>query len=182
MDRTLLERMVGAAVLVLLFVVFAPMLLDGREDDSGGLPDDNAANTHTKVIILNQPAESAAQPVAAKPVKPIKPIKPKTQQSSPAPAVTAGGRSKPVAEAPRKGFAVQLGSFSSRENAVGFAGSLKNAGYAVFVIRGAASSGAVYRVYAGPKDTRKEAEALAQRLAKEGQSVMVIDLAGQQGG
>jgi cell division septation protein DedD len=178
MDRTLLERMVGAAVLVLLFVVFAPMLLDGRKDDADGLPDDSAANTHTKVIILNQPAASAPQRVAVKPVKPVT----KTQQSSPAPAATAGGRSKPVAEAPRKGFAVQLGSFSSRDNAVGFAGSLKNAGYAVFVIRGAASSGSVYRVYAGPRDTRKEAEALAQRLAKEGQSVMVIDLAGQQGG
>jgi cell division septation protein DedD len=51
----------------------------------------------------------------------------------------------------------------------------------VFVIRGASNEGSVYRVYAGPQDSREAADGLAKQLAKEGQSVMVVDLAGQQG-
>jgi cell division septation protein DedD len=174
MDRVLLERMVGAAVLVLLFVVFAPMLLDGREEFSSENAADSSSSVRTKVIVLNKQPEATGKPVQVRPAK---------QQPRPAPEAQApsGSRAKPAAEAPGQGFAVQVGSFSSRENAVSFAGSLRAAGFAVFVVRGSATAGSVYRVYAGPKETRKEAEALAKRLAAEGQSVMIVDLAGRQG-
>ena len=173
MDRALLERMVGAAVLVLLFVVFAPMLLDGREESSAEIAADSSPSVRSKVIVLNKQPETTGSPVQVQPIK---------QQPRPIPKAQAPVRdlAKPAAEAPRQGFAVQLGSFSSRENAVGLAGSLQAAGFAVFVVRGSASAGSVYRVYAGPKNTRKEAEALAKRLAAEGQSFMVVDMAGRQ--
>ncbi|MGI9291351.1 MAG: SPOR domain-containing protein [Gammaproteobacteria bacterium] len=164
--------MVGAAVLVLLFVVFAPMLLDGRDDDSDSGKSATARDKKTKVIVLNQPVDKTSSPVSDKSDVATK------ADVSPVPDKP---RAKPTAEAPRKGFAVQLGSFTSRDNAVGFAGSLQGAGYEVFVIRGSSSSGAVYRVYAGPRDSREAADELAVRLAREGQSVMVVDLSGSDG-
>ena len=173
MDRALLERMVGAAVLVLLFVVFAPMLLDGRDD----VPDDQQGATSTdaktKVIVLNQPVEKPSSPVSSK--------QPENKTKPSAPSAASKPRAKPTAEAPSNGFAVQLGSFSSRDNAIAFAGSLQDGGYEVFVIRGSSASGSVYRVYAGPRDTRKAAEELAARLRKQGQSAMVVDLAEREG-
>ena len=173
MDRALLERMVGAAVLVLLFVVFAPMLLDGRDDSPDDKPGASAPDAKTKVIVLNQPVEKPSSPNAQPAQKEAAPTAPKAPSKP---------RAKPSAEAPTKGFAVQLGSFSSRDNAVGFAGSLQKGGYEVFVIRGSSANGSVYRVYAGPRDTRTAAEELATKLKKEGQSVMVVDLAEREGG
>ena len=198
MDRALLERMVGAVVLVLLFVVFVPALLDGRQDDAGKTFDNNTARTgtRTEVIVLNA-AETTPPSVAESPKPPPAPPKkavaapaapPKKAVAAPAkttptkapkapkaqPVVTA----KPKRQAPREGFAVQLGSFSSRDNAMAFATKVEAADYPVFVMRAAANGGAVYRVCAGPRPTREAAEKLAAKLAAEGQSVMVFDLGG----
>ena len=67
MDRALLERMVGAVVLVLAFVVFAPALLDGTPEDIDGAGElvpatvvDSKPGRSTKVIVLNEPQR--AQP------------------------------------------------------------------------------------------------------------------------
>lgn len=218
MDRALLERMVGAAVLVLIFVVVAPMLLDGRdEDDPGaaGKGSSSAGSRRTEVIVLNSPSQSKPEPApevkqsgsksavsaaprtnkpgkseTSNPATPPKNKLPKTAVSKPAvskPAASSLAAAKPAvnqkeSQAPREGFAIQVGSFSSRDNAVGFAGSVRDGGYPVFVVKGAAGSGAVWRVYVGPKDSRKDAEGLAARLAADGTSVLVVDLAGGAGG
>ncbi|MCP3999592.1 MAG: SPOR domain-containing protein [Gammaproteobacteria bacterium] len=179
MDRALLERMVGAVVLVLLFVVFVPALLDGRQDDNEGRADASGSRvgTRTEVIVLN--ASKPAAPPVVEAVKLQVKAAPKKISSQPVKPVAAP---KPRQQAPRDGFAVQLGSFTSRDNAMGFASSISEAEYPVFVKRAAASSGAVFRVYAGPRTTREEADKLAARLVADGQSVMVVDLSGAGGG
>jgi len=173
MDRALLERMVGAVVLVLLFVVFVPSLLDGRQDSDVVRPENIEAGvgTRTEVIVLNA-AENPSPPAT-------KADKPKLSKRQSKPVET---QPKPVVEAkrqaPQEGFAVQLGSFSSRDNALGFAGATREAGYPVFVIRAAVSNATVFRVYAGPRPTREEADKLAAKLAADGRSVMVVKLGG----
>jgi DedD protein len=204
MDRALLERMVGAVVLVLMFVVFVPALLDGRQEENGKQSVDNAgrAATRTEVIILNAaetPPPSVVEspaPSADKPSEKIKvtaKAKPKVTAKA-KPKVTAKAKSavapapKPtvVAEvkrqAPREGFAVQLGSFSSRDNAMSFAARVSEADYPIFVMKAATNGGAVYRVCAGPRPTREGADKLAAKLAADGQSVMVFNLGGSGGG
>jgi DedD protein len=208
MDRALLERMVGAVVLVLLFVVFVPALLDGRQGDQDGdegRSDGSATRgaTRTEVIVLNA-AETAA-PSVAETIKPQVKAPPKVPTPKAAPVVKAPPKAPtpkaaPVVKAPKKqqaaqkqqvaqkkqapreGFAVQLGSFANPDNAARFAARVREADYPVFVIKAAASSGAVYRVCAGPRPTRDEADKLAAKLKADGQNVMVFDLSGLAGG
>lgn len=192
MDRALMERMVGAVVLVLLFVVFVPALLDGPDEVTEAPAELSAGNNNrTAVIVLNEvdePEVEAPEPVVVQPAP-----EPQTESpvSQPEPAaqpakVEAAAKAKelppkPAArkkQAPNEGFAVQLGSFSSRDNATSFAGSIRDAGYPVFVIHGRSGSASVYRVYVGPESTRPDAEKVAARLKASGQSVMVVDLSG----
>ena len=196
MDRALLERMVGAVVLVLLLVVFAPMLLDGSDSDAPdqpGKPDASGSSKRTEVIVLNNSALKAAKPAAQqKPARPVpkitaKPagetaVKPKRPSPKPVTAKATATPEKISSQPPAEGFAVQLASFSSRDNATAFASKTGGRGYRVFVIKGAGPSGAVYRVYVGPEKTRPAAETLAAKLAKEGESVLVVDLTGKKGG
>jgi DedD protein len=196
MDRALLERMVGAVVLVLMFVVFVPALLDGRQEENGKQSVDNAgrAATRTEVIILNAaetPPPSVVEspaPSADKPSEKIKvtaKAKPKVTakaKSAAAPAPKPTVVAEVIRQAPREGFAVQLGSFSSRDNAMGFAARVSESDYPIFVMKAATNGGAVYRVCAGPRPTREGADKLAAKLAADGQSVMVFNLGGSGGG
>ena len=186
--------MVGAVVLVLLFVVFVPALLDGPEETTASPRELASGGNRTTVIVLNEsnPPEvdepapvvvrSAPEPAAEPAPEPVKPPPEPPQPSAPAqPETAAQLPQKPPAQkkqAPSEGFAVQLGSFSSRDNATSFAGSIRDAGYPVFVIHGRSGAGSVYRVYVGPESTRPDAEKLAARLKASGQSVMVVDLSG----
>jgi DedD protein len=63
---------------------------------------------------------------------------------------------------------VQVGSFSKRENADRLAGELQRKGFTTSVLGGGGSSGALFRVRAGPEVDRTAAEALAGRLATAG--------------
>lgn len=177
MDRALLERMVGAVVLVLMFVVFVPALLDGRQDSDTVRSKniETGVGTRTEVIVLNA-AENTSPPDTQT-------DKLRVPERQPKPVVA---RPKPVVEAkrqlPQEGFVVQLGSFSSRDNALEFADATRNSGYSVFVIRAAVANATVYRVYVGPRATREEADKLAAKLAADGQSVMVVKLGGSGNG
>jgi DedD protein len=167
MDRALLERMIGAVVLVLLLVVVAPALLDGRNDTGSDNAQSISASggTRTEVIVLNAPRQAEASAPAVESVavaqEPRRKIK-----TSPAPP--------PVVKQPQRasGFVVQVGSFGEQVNAQQFAAQLQANGYAVFVQR----SGKVHRVYAGPRPSRAAAEKLAAVLQDDGYKGMVTEL------
>ena len=173
MDRALVERMVGAVVLVFLLVIFAPALLDGTADngaaeDAGDAP---ASGNRTQVIILNAPVNAPVQAVDAPREAPRK--------VAVAAAPVAATKSSAVAEkAPPQGFAVQLGSFAALANARRYASEVKAQGFNVFVIRASSSGAAVYRVYSGPESSREKAGVLAGKLKSAGHNVMVVDLGG----
>ncbi len=177
--------MTGAAVLVLLLVVLAPALLNGRVDGDDAVAPDMAANPdrRTEVIVLNAPVTAA--PEAAEVVEEV--IEPAAQKAPPPevdPAIVAAARKKAVAvkpaanKRPPQGFAVQLGGFSKRSNAERYASRVKSEGYPVFVVKGVSGGGTIYRVYSGPEDSRAAAGELAGKLQGSGHSVMVVQLGG----
>ncbi len=172
MDRTLLERMVGAVVLVLLFVLFAPVLLAGSADGgrSGALPPAQSEGKRTEVIILNAPVNAPPRVTEAAAAAAVKPAAGKPATAAPA-----------AATATPSGFAVQLGSFSARDNADRFAARIRSEGYQAFVVKSAAASGSLYRVYSGPAASRAAAGELAAKLQAAGHNVMVTELSRNSG-
>ena len=82
---------------------------------------------------------------------------------------------KPVSRTARaSGWIVQLGSFSRPENAERLVKQLKAKHYDAFVSRTGAGVKTRYRVRVGPEKERAQAQALAERLKREGQQVSII--------
>ncbi len=204
MERALKERIIGAAVLVLFVVLVVPVFLDGPPTESDIvservlLPGQESQKTQTVVLERNRtepvPVANTRKPVA-EPTPEPKPETPKAQQetvkeekvppvvekkSEPAPKVV---EPKPepkreVQKTPAKSttgmWAVQLGSFSSKENADKLAANLRKQGYAAFLSQLSTSSGQLHRVRIGPQKDRQSAEAMASRLKKVGHEGQVV--------
>jgi DedD protein len=203
MERALKERIIGAAVLVLFVVLVVPIFLDGPpgENDIVSetvlLPGQEAQKTQTVVLERNRtepvPAASAKpEPIVTPPAQAQpKPETPKAEPEQKAPVVVekkveAAPVTKPPASEPepdvRKApaasttgmWAVQLGSFSNKENAEKLAADLRKQGYAAFLSQLATSGGQLHRVRIGPQKDRESAEAMASRLKKVGHEGQVV--------
>ncbi len=208
MDRQLLARLIGAAVLVVALVIVAPAILDG---DPGGESAVTAATgeprrTHTIRLdqatktppVAREVAESVPEPAppsstssaesgrvakvapAANEPTTTTPARPKPAQQKPAAdpkpvaktpsqpsdaSVRPGVKSAPV---PDSGWVVQLGSFSSKQNAQRLAGEVSGRGFSAFLMPLDRAGKKLYRVRVGPRETRAQAAELAGRLAKVG--------------
>lgn len=86
-------------------------------------------------------------------------------------SASGGQKSSP---APTAGWAVQVGSFASRENAERLKRDLGGQGFEAFVAEGSSGGRKLYRVRIGPVAERAQAEALAARLRKAGRSGAVV--------
>ena len=186
-DRALKERVIGAVVLVLLAVLVVPIFLDGPSTDtdivseSVTLPGQNDQERRQQTIVLNRdrsepvPTSRAPSPAAANPEPEREP--PPQQQSaqqspSPKPAEPAP---EPAAGSSDTGmWAVQLGSFSSKENAENLAASLRDQGYAAFLSQLESNGNELHRVRIGPQKDRESAEAVAAQHAKGGHTGQVV--------
>lgn len=203
MERALKERIIGAAVLVLFVVLVVPIFLDGPPDENEIvseqvlLPGQESQKTQTVILERNRtepvPAASAGKEVVEPAEKP-KPEVPREQVAEKTPPVTEKkmdpapkvAEPKPaplpkvaVAKAPAASstgmWAVQLGSFSSKENAEKLAADLRKKGYAAFLSQLSTSSGQqLHRVRIGPQKDRESAEAMSDRLRKVGQDGQVV--------
>lgn len=198
MDRQLLERMVGAAVLIVALVVLAPAILDGPERlepvTPSGLPDTEVRTVTirpdgqaeeppvARPTVAQASPESTPEPVAettapepvtdAAPVKPAPaaPVAKPKPEPKPEPKPAAKPAPKPPARAApaREGWAVQLGSFANRDNARRLAGEVSAKGYETYLLPLKKGGQTLYRVRVGPKPSRAAAEKLAGELAKAG--------------
>lgn len=174
MDRLLLERMTGAAVILLLLVLVAPALLDGEgssQTDATG-DDGSESRVRTEVIYL-QPG--VPPPAAPEEPEAVAPIASSAADRRPAPPAPEPQPASPAGDA-GPGFAVQVGSFSGPDRAQQFARQLRADGYQAFIQQGRSGTTDLYRVYSGPEGSREAAEALSRRLSAEGYSVMVTEL------
>ncbi len=197
MERALKERIIGAAILVLFVVLVVPVFLDGppNEDEVIServlLPGQDAQSTQTVVLERNrtEPVPPASDAGNAVP----QPAEPKTSgqetAETPAPSVARKPPEKtatpvvateePQPEAAQAAsatgmWAVQLGSFSNKENAEKLAADLRKQGYAAFLSQLATDSGRLHRVRIGPQKDRESAEATASRLLKAGHKGQVV--------
>jgi DedD protein len=200
MEQQLKERIVGAIVLVALGMLVIPALLDGPDpsaDTVGVVLSDQEEGTKTHRIRLdvqeNAPATpssgriSRAQPdPVTMPASTVKqgaaeaqsvdernppaesPARPNVSPPKPAPA--------PVAPTPPPtgSWAVQVGSFSRKQNADRLARELGERGFDVSVSVVKGSGGTMHRVRVGPVEDRASAEALRARLEASGQPGRVV--------
>lgn len=191
MDRALKERIIGAAVLVIVVVLVVPVFLDGPPADgevvSEHVPLPGQSDQDTKTVVLDRdrsnpvPSNGTSQPVetTAEPAVTRQEPEPELEPQRPAP--------EPVVEAPSEEpqpaassssatgmWAVQAGSFGNQENAERLAAELRKQGHAAFLSQVMASGGQLHRVRIGPQKDRPAAEAVAAELRKAGHDVKVL--------
>lgn len=177
-DNRIKQRIIGAIVLVSLGVIFIPMILSGRGEQSlplFGSPippkPDNIADI--KVLEFeNIPRPPEPRTEIRTPVdkynnnnddKPVSaPVKP-APKKEPTPAVKpATSESKPL-----KAWVVQVGSFSNRKNALTLKEKLVKKGYRAFVERIIKHDETSYRVRVGPEVRRESAVKLQKQIAQK---------------
>jgi DedD protein len=188
MERHLKERLVGAAILVAIAVIFIPMLLDEsprREDRITGsnIPARPDREFSSSIIPLEppavepapatkQPAEPATEPAPEHPAEPAVPPPEPTPPGSEPVQTAAADPGKSAGAVGLSAWVVQLGSFASEDNAKSLSDKLRKAGYPAFVEPLTQDNKTVYRVRVGPELLKAEAEKLrtqiAQKLALEG--------------
>lgn len=179
MDTPTKQRLVGAAVLVALAVIFLPMLVKGPAPDSGvsdvplDVPAEPAGDIETRDLPLIAPQAGAdgalgAAPVAAGDRLPT--VDTADAAAAPLPAGTAGGA-----------FAVHFGSYATTADADTIVRQLRAARLAGFREATTLNGRQAWRVRIGPFATRAEAEAArldAGRVRDDvGARVVVLDAA-----
>jgi DedD protein len=189
MERALKERIIGAAVLVIVVVLVVPVFLDGPPAEgeivSEHVPLPGQADQDTKTVVLDRdrsnpvPSNGNSQPAEATPKPVVTRQEPEPEPERPAP--------EPVAEQPREEpeqtatdssatgmWAVQAGSFGNQENAERLAAELRKQGHAAFLSQVMTSGTQLHRVRIGPQKDRPTAEAVAAELRKAGHDVKVL--------
>lgn len=198
MERALKERIIGAAVLVVFVVLVVPIFLDGPPGDEEVvtervmLPGQDGQNTQTVVlerdrtepvpstssqpVATEEPAADEPEPAVTKMPEPKQDSQQAPPKTSPQPTPEPVAKETPPEQAASTTgmWAVQLGSFSSRENAEKLAADLRKQGYAAFLSQLQTSNGVLHRVRIGPQKDRESAEAMAARLLKVGHKGQVV--------
>jgi DedD protein len=132
---------------------------------------------------LAQPGEAATPATAVEPPAAAAPAPATTQAAvkpTPAPVQTPTPtpRTEPQKPAPAApgSFAVQLGSFSVRDNADRLVRDMTAKGFTAFVSPIRSGGRDIYRVRVGPTRDRAQAEALAAQLRRIGQSGAIVPI------
>ena len=197
MDSRAKQRLTGAIILVALFVLLVPELLTGPRSNTPETeaPADDGLRRYT--IDLDAPGASV-QPTPAPASQPAVALPAPTPQATPQPVAQAAAAPKPVTPpaatppprtetppprtetpppravtappaATSGAFAVQLGTFKERDNAVGLVRDMTAKGFNAFVAPITIDGRELYRVRVGPTRDRAAAEALAAQLRRIGQ-------------
>lgn len=174
-ENKLKQRIVGAIVLVALAVIFIPMLLSGDKEQGmpifgTNIPPKPETVSRVKTLEIESPQQPPVEEkVIRAPVDEhnLKSARPETENKTAAQKPeTASKEQQAVTSKPTdsKAWAVQVGSFSNPDNALGLRDKLRKQGYPAFVEQVKTSKGEVYRVRVGPEVRRNKAEALHKEL------------------
>jgi DedD protein len=196
MEDRMKQRLIGAAVLVGLAVIFVPMLVDKSTSPQPQLQESNIPPPPPPTA-----GEFTSKIVPLEPAQPVTPVVP-SDRAGEAPALATespklppaaqakekkGGASSAVPEVPPaslgkvednakpdrqlsagvQAWVVQLGSFASEQNARDLGDKLQKQGYAAFVEKLNTDDGVKFRVRVGPELVREKAEQARQRLEKD---------------
>ena len=192
LDKGLLQRMVGALVLIAIAVIFVPMLFN-RQDDLRHVTVDAPSIPAAPVVaeiemesvdvpepqsvpegfeIIEEGAEpDAAPPAVASAPAPIEPVAP-TASAPATPEQPAPAKTEPPVAEPRLdnnnlpvSWSIQLASLSNRASAESLQQTLRSQGYNAYI----RTADGMNRVFVGPLVERSEANRLRdvlQRLQK----------------
>jgi len=179
-DKQILkQRIVGAIVLVGLAVIFIPMILSGGKDSmplfGSNIPDKPKKLEQLKSVEMPARAEIPEQVSKRIPIDENtspevneKLLEPKSSSTSKEKKSAEKKRKqeqkKTEQEKPAKAWAVQVGSFAQRDNAMKLRDKLRKNKYPAFVELVKSKDGKVYRVRVGPDVTRTLAEKRMQNL------------------
>lgn len=203
-ERRLKERLTGAAVLILLAVIFIPMLLDNSVQDEISIKESNIPPRPAPLDITEVRRTEVQTPFESTPAPSIEQVNSKLTEtnedsvsgdnlpvdimgipesefiaeSPPVQSVTVPETIQPAEsvsqteeqsgqESSNNGlnaWVIQLGSFSSQENATGLVQQLQMEGYPAFVEQLTSGGSVVYRVRVGPEVLRADAEKTLDNL------------------
>lgn len=171
------QRLLGAIVLVALAVIFIPMLLSGGRDVEMPVFGSNVPERSTEIKNIQHIDITETQKTEVKAVNPKRiPIakgvpEPKIVKEEKAnvivETITELTREEKKPAIKETVWAVQVGSFTKRSNAMGLKDRLRKKKVHAFVERIMKDNKATYRVRVGPEISREKAEALKQKLKKE---------------
>ncbi len=173
-ENHLKQRIVGAIVLVALAVIFIPMLLSGDKESGMSMfgtnippKPDNVSQVKTLEIPSPQkpPVDEklVRTPVDEQNVESFD-SKDKPAPVKEKPKVVSRLESDVTKSGDARAWAVQVGSFSNPDNALGLRDKLRKKGYSAFVEKVSTKKGEVYRVRVGPEVRRSKAETLQKEL------------------
>lgn len=171
------QRIVGAVVLVALAVIFIPMLLSGGRKMEmpvfgSNVPPRSEEIAKIKHIDIEKMQQAESRPVNPKrlPVSPTSPepeLVKKSNTEAIVETITSIGEEEKKSAVTQTVWAVQVGSFSKKSNALGLKEKLRKKKHHAFVERIIKNNKATYRVRVGPETTRDKAEALKKKLQKD---------------
>ena len=205
------RRLIGAATIGLLAVVFLPMIFDGEskrnstgsamkkqeisvkvppKEGQPALPTPAAATpaaatatapspvvtpppavvAETTKTMVSEKRNPAPEPVPAK--LPVAPVVAKTDSPDPA----ASQATTAAAEAPKKGFAVQMGVFADTENAKQIIAKMKDAKLPVYSETVPIKSGSATRIRIGPFATQDKADSALVQIKLAGSDGKIVPL------
>lgn len=179
MDTGLKQRLIGAAVLVALAVIFLPMLVKGPAPDSGvsdvpiKMPDGPGGEVETRELPLVMPGEvpkggavgmestpiDRPAAVSAQPTNPAQtdPDAPVSSESEPAASVAPAALPPTVAGGD---YAVHFGAYATQKGAETVAADAKAAQLPAYSEATTVNGKPAFRVRIGPYATRAEAESV----------------------
>lgn len=161
MEHGLKQRLIGATVLVSLAVIFIPMLIGEDSERSQEIQlDIPKFPKHTESKILPLPEKKPEQLVTLD----LNAAKKSAVPLALPPAETTQKRVEGL-----QAWVVQVGSFSSRDNAEKFAKILQGDGHEAFVDEARVENKNTYKVLVGPEASRDKADQLSVTLTKHPQ-------------
>jgi DedD protein len=197
METTLKQRLIGAAVIIALAVIFVPMILDGsgrRESTAmnmevppeptfsfeSELPDPKKLDELPPIAKSTESSEASKQE-EAKPMTAEKPQKTEIKSEDKTEVATATQTTKPtskitVVEATENhiktnpalnAWAVQVAAFGEKSKALALQEKLLASKLSAFTEQSGSGNKLVYRVKVGPELERENADKLRDKIERE---------------
>lgn len=144
-----------------------------------------ADKTDSQPAATSEPPKPDAPPLSGKPVTgqspaspPDKPAADQTEADKPVPGKPLASAMPPAPSKDRMNITawiIQLGSFSSEQNALALRDQLRAKGYTAFVEKIKSGGSQLFRVRVGPELERARADALRDKLEKETKQKGIVE-------
>ncbi len=171
MDPHLKQRLVGAAVLLSLAVIFLPLVLSGPPPDDGRverreIPVQPEMDFRSRVKPLGDP--QWAKPTLNAPVAYAQDAEPlRSDQVEPKSTAKSPVKHRPQPKVGLSAWSVQVGIFGSKQNAKALSDKMRTKGFDAYVDSVTVKAGKAWQVRVGPELKKSNAQAIVKKIAKQ---------------